>query len=413
VWAWLARRLGVASVPRRGDLDDRGTVLALLGRFTDELASGLLIVLMPSLRARAGLSVAQVGWLWQVLFSAAALVEPITSAAIDVVRRRPLLVWGAAGWGAALLVVAAAPSFWWLLVGFALAGVASGPLTTTADVVLVEGHPDAVERITGRSTVLDTTGALLAPVGVAVAVWAGVDSAVLFGVTGLAILGYALALTAAVVPAPAVRADGTSSVAHIRTNVGAILRDPSARLWLAALVVQELLGLSELFEPVWLRDVVGASQPLVAVHVAAGMVASLLTLLALDRLLLRFGTVPLLIASCAATLVLYPAWLLVPGYAAKLLLVVPRDAAMAPLWPILRARTLAAVPGASGTTSALYSLLGFVPLQAAFGWVASSVGLTPTMGVVHVGATVALGLLVARLRDRPEDGAATGTAAGA
>jgi MFS family permease len=405
VWAWLARRLGAASVPRRDDLDDRGTVLALFGRFADELASGLLIVLMPSLRARAGLSVAQVGWLWQVLFSAAALVEPVASAALDLVRRRPLLVWGAAGWGAALLVVAAAPNFWWLLLGFAVAGVASGPLTTTADVVLVEGHPDDVERIAARSTVLDTTGALLAPVGVAVALWAGVDSAALFAVTGVALLVYAGLLTAAVVPAPAARPDGTSPLAHVRTNAVAVLRDPHARLWLAALVVQELLGLSELFEPVWLRDVVGASQPLVAVHVAAGMVASLVTLLALDRLLLRFGTVPLLVASCVATLVLYPAWLLVPGYAAKLLLVVPRDAAMAPLWPILRSRTLAAVPGASGTTSALYSLLGFVPLQAAFGWAASSVGLTPTMGVVHIGATIALGLLVARLRSAPGDGA--------
>jgi MFS family permease len=405
VWAWLARRLGVASMPRRDDLDDRGTVLALFGRFTDELASGLLIVLMPSLRARAGLSVAQVGWLWQVLFSAAALVEPVASAALDLVRRRPLLVWGAAGWGAALLVVAAAPNFWWLLVGFAVAGIASGPLTTTADVVLVEGYPDDVERIAGRSTVLDTTGALLAPVGVAVAAWVGVDSAALFAVTGVAVLVYAGLLTAAVVPAPAARPDGTSPLTHVRTNAVAVLRDPHARLWLAALVVQELLGLSELFEPVWLRDVVGASQALVAVHVAAGMVASLLTLLALDRLLLRFGTVPLLVASCVATLVLYPAWLLVPGYTAKLLLVVPRDAAMAPLWPILRSRALAAVPGASGTTSALYSLLGFVPLQAAFGWAASSVGLTPTMGVVHVGATVALGLLVARLRSAPEDGA--------
>jgi MFS family permease len=405
VWAWLARRLGVASMPRRDDLDDRGTVLALFGRFTDELASGLLIVLMPSLRARAGLSVAQVGWLWQVLFSAAALVEPVASAALDLVRRRPLLVWGAAGWGAALLVVAAAPNFWWLLVGFAVAGIASGPLTTTADVVLVEGYPDDVERIAGRSTVLDTTGALLAPVGVAVAAWVGVDSAALFAVTGVAVLVYAGLLTAAVVPAPAARPDGTSPLTHVRTNAVAVLRDPHARLWLAALVVQELLGLSELFEPVWLRDVVGASQALVAVHVAAGMVASLLTLLALDRLLLRFGTVPLLVASCVATVVLYPAWLLVPGYTAKLLLVVPRDAAMAPLWPILRSRALAAVPGASGTTSALYSLLGFVPLQAAFGWAASSVGLTPTMGVVHVGATVALGLLVARLRSAPEDGA--------
>jgi MFS family permease len=399
VWGWLARRLAIAGVPRRADLDDRAAVLALFGRFTDELASGLLLVLMPSLRTRAGLSVVQVGWLWQVLYTAGAVVEPAASAALDVVRRRPLFVWGAAGWGAALLTVAVAPSFAWMVVAFVLAGLASGPVTATADVVLVEGHPTAVERITGRSTVLDTTGALLAPALVALAAWMGADPTLLLLLAGGAALGYAVLLAGAVLPPPAERADGTTAVAHIRGNVGAVLRDRSARLWLAALVVQELLGLSELFEPVWLVDVVGASQPQVAVHVAAGMVATLVTLLALDRLLLRFGSVPLLVAACVGTFVLYPAWLLAPGYALKLLLVVPRDVAIAPLWPILRSRALAAVPGASGTSAALYALLGFVPLQLAFGWVGGRVGLTPTMGVVHLGATVALGLLVVRLRD--------------
>jgi MFS family permease len=152
--AWLARLLGVASLRRVGEVDDRGTVLALFARLTDELASGLLVVLMPTFRTRLGLPVVQVGWLWQVLFSTAAVVEPIAGAAIDVVRRRPLLVWGALGWGAALLLAAGAPSFGWLLAAFALVGAASGPLAHTADVVLVDGHPDAVERITGRSTTL-------------------------------------------------------------------------------------------------------------------------------------------------------------------------------------------------------------------------------------------------------------------
>jgi hypothetical protein len=44
--------------------------------------------------------------------------------------------------------------------------------------------------------------------------------------------------------------------------------------------------------------------------------------------------------------------------ALELLLVVPHNAAMAPLWSIRRARSLAAAPGAGGTTSALCSLLG-------------------------------------------------------
>jgi MFS family permease len=399
----VARILGLASLHRRSDLDDRATVLALFARFTDELASGLLVVLMPTLRARLGLSIAQVGWLWQALFSTAAIVEPVAGAAIDVVRRRPLLVWGALGWGAALLLAAGAPDFGWMLAAFVLIGLTSGPLAHTADVVLVEAHPDAVERIASRSTVLDTVGALLAPAAVAVAAWLGVDHRVLLLTAALAIGGYAALLATSVFPPPPGRQDGRSPGAQVRTNVRAVIGDRSARLWLAALLVQEVLGLSELFEPVWLRDEVGASQSLVAVHVAIGMGATLLSLLALDRLLARYGSFPVLVAACVGTAVLYPAWLLAPGVALKLVLVVPRNAAMAPLWPILRSRSLAAIPGAGGTTSGLYSLLGLVPLQAAFGWAGSRVGLTPTMLTVHLSATLALVLLVRRLRTVEQD----------
>jgi MFS transporter, FSR family, fosmidomycin resistance protein len=402
VFGRLTRVLGVSSLRRADGLDDQATVLAMFARFTDEVGSGLLLVLTPTFRARLGLSVVQVGWLLQALFSTAALVEPVAGAAIDVVRRRPLLVWGALGWAAALLLAAGAPSFGWLLAAFALVGVASGPLAHTADVVLVEGHPDAVERITSRTTVLDTFGALLAPAAVALAGWSGVDDRALLVTAGLAAAGYGGLLATSVFPPPAPRSEGIRVAQQVRDNARAIAHHRTARLWLGALVLQEILGLSELFEPVWLREVVGTSQSLVAFHVAVGMAATLVALLALDRLLVRHGSGPILVAASVGTAVLYPAWLLAPGIALKLLLVIPRNAAMAPLWPILRSRSLAAIPGAGGTTSALYSLLGLVPLQAAFGWVASRAGLTRTMLTVHLAATFALLLLVRRLPSAPD-----------
>ena len=116
--------LRLRSLPRRDGLDDRATVLSLFARFVDELGSGLLVVLMPTLRTRLGLSVEQVAWCFQAL---------------------------------------------------ATVGAAYGPLANTAGVVLIEGHPDAVGRISGRATVVDTAGALLAPVAVAVVVWGGID----------------------------------------------------------------------------------------------------------------------------------------------------------------------------------------------------------------------------------------------
>jgi hypothetical protein len=70
---------------------------------------------------------------------------------------------------------------------------------------------------------------------------------------------------------------------------------------------------------------------------------------------------------------------------------------MAPMWPTLRSRSLPTVPGAGGKTSALYSLLGLVPLQAVLGWVASRLGFTTTMLGVCLAATLALVLPVGRL----------------
>lgn len=398
MFARLAVLLRLRALGRRDGLDDRATVLSLFARFTDELCSGLLVIVMPVLRSRLGLTVAQVGWCFQALSSAGAVVEPLSGAAIDLARRRPLLVFGAAAWGTALLLAARAPTYGWLLTAFAFAGVAYGPLANTADVVLVEAHPDAVERIAGRSTALDTLGALLAPAGVAVAAWANVDEGVLLAGAGAGALGYALLLAGTALPDPAGGAGPAPAWARMTANLRAVLSDRQARTWMGALLLVEAFDVPEVFEPLWLRDVVGVPQALVAVHVGAGLAAGLVALVVADRWLATHDAEPLVVASCLAALVVYPAWLLAPGFAAKLPLVILRDAALAPLWPILHVRALAAVPGKAGAVSALTALLALLPLHAAFGWVAGRLGLTTTMLVVQVAATLAVLALLPRPR---------------
>lgn len=401
MFPWMARKLRLPALPRRPELDERAAVLVLFGRFVDEVASGVLLVLMPVLRRRLGLSVTQVGWCFQALHSVAAVVEPVSGAAIDVVRRRPLLVWEAFGWAGALLLAAGAPSFGWLVGAFALAGAASGPLAHTADVVLIEAHPGREERIQSRSTTIDTVGALLAPAAVALFAWAGFEQRLLLAGAGAAIATYGVALAGAIIPGPGGSAGRTGSlvsIAHgvrpVAGRIASVLGDPTARRWLLALVLHELLDLPELFEPVWLREVVGLSQGLVAVHVALGMVATLLGLLLVDRWLARGLAGPVLRASLLGTVLVYPLWLLLPGTATRLLLVVPRNLVMAPLWPILRARALGARPGAAGTVSALSSLTGLLPLVAVLGAAANRWGLTAVLLSVTLAAVVALAWVV-------------------
>ena len=402
-------RTGTA-IPRRDGVDDRAVVVSLFGRFVDELASGLPLVLMPTLQARLGLSVAQVGWLLQALHAVAAVVEPVAAVAIDVMDRRPLLVWGALGWAVSLLLVAGAPTYGWLVLAFVAAGAASGPLAHTTDVLLVEMHPGAEERIGTRQTLLDTAGALLAPAAVAVVGWLGGDPRVPLVVTGISIVGYAILLAATPMPGPAaasassVAVDGSAddaagriatwSLGRIRRNVVDVLRVREARLWIAALFAEMVADTPALFEPVWLAGDVGASQTLVAVHAGVELAASLVGLALLDRWLRHHSARSALTAACVANLLIYPVWLAVPGVVAKIVLVVPLAVTVAPIWPLVRARALAAVPGRGGVVMALTSVFGVLPLAGLFGWVSAQVGLTPTMLAVTMAGTLAIVLIV-------------------
>ena len=408
MYGWLTGPLGLRGLGRRQDVDNRAAVLALFGRFVDELASGLLIVLMPTLQARLGLSVTQVGWLLQALDGAAAVVEPIMAAASDVVRRRPLLVIGALGWPAALLLSAGAPSYAWLVGAFLVVGVTSGALALTTDVLLVEMHPGAEERVGARQTMLDTVGALLAPAAVAATTWGGGDTRIPLVVAGVALLGYALLLASTAMPdppPPVVAGDRTQPVRRalrqIVGNTGLVLRSREVRPWLLALFGETLMAVPALFVPVWLAGDVGASQGAVAVHVGVELAASLVGLALVDRWLQRWDARAILTTAAVAALVAYPVWLLAPGITARIVLVVPLTLATTPVWPLARARALAAVPGRGGAALGVTSLFGALPLTALVGWLGDLVGLAPVMLVMHTTATLLILLTLRRRSPTP------------
>lgn len=394
---WISRRLRLDDLNRRADLDERATVLALLARFVDEFASGTIIVLLPTLRSAAGLSVAQVGLALQVMDVASGIVEPAVGFAIDLWRRRPLLVLGAAGWGFALLVVGGLPTFAGALTAFALIGATSGALANTADVVLIEGHPFAEERVSTLSTIVDSVGALLAPLGVALLFRSGGSWRGLLLVTGVASVAYAVVLSRATFPAPPAASRGQDPprlVASVADRVRGVLADGDGRAWLGVLVLDGIIEVAGSFEPVWLADVAGFSQSLVGLHLAVALGASLVGLFTLDRLLRRWEPVAILRVAVAVSLLAYPTWLLVGGTGAKFLLVVVRELAWAPIWPIARARALASVPGSAGTVGAILSVSALLPVPLLFGWAAQEVGFTTTMLVATVGALTAMLALV-------------------
>lgn len=379
-------------IPRRADVSARAAWLALLGRFVDELLSNLPLVLMPTLRARLGLSLQQVGALPQILNVVAGVVEPVNGVLLDVWRRKWLLLFGAVAVTAAIVTMGAATGFGLLAVGFALYGIGSGPLAHSADILLLDAHPDAPDRIYARSTLIATIGALLTPLMIAAAVALALGYRVLFFAFGGVAALYALLV--AITRFPDRAGNGGDSAESppttIRDNVLVVLRNPTILLWLLFLLLHEALEALLLFVPLWLTETVGLTQAQIGLYVALEMSVGLVSLALLDRWLARVPRTRLLQIANVGLLLLYPLWLLLPGVGVRFALAVPISFLTALHWPIAKAQALVADPQRAGTVTAIHSLFSFVPFPLLFGFLAQRVGLTALLLGSYVGGLTLL-----------------------
>jgi predicted MFS family arabinose efflux permease len=391
-------------IPRIPDVSRRAVLLALGGRFADEVLSGLFDVLMPTFRARLGLSYTQVSLLPLALNYTAVIVEPAAGLLIDLWSRRWLMVWGAFFTGLSILLMGLAPTFLLLLVAFACYGLGSGPLAHTADVVLVEAHPQAPDRIVTRATVLDTIGALLAPLLVAASFWGGLSWRWPLLIGGTFGLIYSLALVRANFPPPSRARSEEGAWREIRANLQTALRDRTMWRWLLFLLAFDLFEAPLAFETIWLHEQVGMSQALVGVYRALAMGVNLASLLVLDHWLARWSSRSVLLLASAGLLLLIPLWLLLPGVWTRFLLALPLNFLFAVFWPIGRAQSLAAVPGRAGTVTAINATFALLPLTLLFGLLAEAVTLTRAMLLVQLPALLLLGLLVWKMPESTNDG---------
>jgi FSR family fosmidomycin resistance protein-like MFS transporter len=369
----------------------RATRLVLPARFVDEVLSSARRVLVPAFRARFGLTYAEVSLLSLTSGYASAVAEPTSGLISDLVQRRWLLVWGALGVGLATVLMGAAPTFGVLLLGYALYGAAAGPLAQTADVVLVESHPTAPGRVVARISAMATAGALLGPLLVSAAVWAGLDARWLLVALGLCCIPYALMLAVTAFPAPAHRgaSPALGVVRALRDNVRAVLSDGDTLRWLLFLRLMYVTETVAAFESVWLVDVAGMSQALLGVYAAFEMACALCGALVLDRWLRVASARRVLVLSLVAMLVLFPTWFLVPGVWPRFVFGAPLAFAWSILWPVARAESLHAAPR-PGALNAANSLTGLLPVVLVIGVLAERVGLTAALLAVRWGGTALL-----------------------
>jgi FSR family fosmidomycin resistance protein-like MFS transporter len=214
--------------------------------------------------------------------------------------------------------------------------------------------------------------------------------------------GYLLAAGAAAVawlgmarwrPGAAAAGDpGPPGLRQVPGQVLGALRRRGVLRWLALLEVSDLLlDVFTGFLAVYFVAVVHASAVqaalAVAVRYGAGIAGDVLVIRVLDRM----AGLPVLRASAAAALLLYPAFLLVPGVPAKRAVLALLTAATAPWYPVAQAQLYASLPGQSGiavTLSSAAALVGGLgPL--AVGFAAERAGLAVTLsGLVLAPVTV-------------------------
>ncbi|MCC6190783.1 MAG: MFS transporter [Anaerolineales bacterium] len=369
-----------------------GLLLAI--EFLDELAFGARETAWPLLRADLGLSYAQIGLLLGVPNIASGLIEPLLGVLGDVWKRWALIVGGGLCFAIGLLATAWAPGFGVLLAASILLYPASGAFVSLSQATLMDLDPRRHAHLMARWTLAGSAGVVLGPLllGAGVALGLGWRGAFVF------LSGLAVALSLAAWRHPHLRRNGNRAegeTAGAGRGLGPGLRRAFAAMrrgavlrWLVLLQFSDfLLDVLLGFLALYFVDVVEVTPALAGTAVAVWSGVGLAGDALLIPLLERVRGLAYLRFSALVTLVLFPAFLLVPAYWTKLLLLALMGLCNAGWYAILQGQLYSSLPGQSGTAMAVNALfglaVGFTP--AVFGWVAQQAGLPVTMWLLLLG----------------------------
>jgi MFS transporter, FSR family, fosmidomycin resistance protein len=394
-----------------------GLLAALAVEFADELVDGTKSAAMPLIRHDLSLSYVQVGLLAAVPLLLGSVIElPIGVLSGTGRRRRRVILAGGVVFVAAVLGVALAHSFLLLLAALVVFFPASGAFVSLTQSALLDADPPRRAQLMARWTLAGAAGDVAGPLLVAAVLAAGGGWRLSFALVGAA--GAVSWLAVATVGRAAVLSrgddplnppEGTAESGGAQDawpGLRAALRislQAGAFRWMTLLEVADLLlDVFSAFLALYLVAVVHVSPAVAALGVAVRLGAGLAGYALLIGVLERFSALAVLRVSVVATGLLFPAFLLVPGLALKLVALAAVSIATAPWYPVLKAELFTSLPGRSGLAVSLSSASGLVgglgPL--AVGLLAQHFGLTWAMACL---AFVPVALLAAPARRRPED----------
>jgi FSR family fosmidomycin resistance protein-like MFS transporter len=293
-------------------------------------------------------------------------------------RRRLAVLGGGVIFVLTLAVTAVASSFLELLCAFVAFFPASGAFVSLTQAELMDARPDRQAQVMARWDLAGAIGAVAGPLLLAavLGVGGGWRDAYLV-MAGLAAVTWIGSSVSRPVRSPD-SADSEGGRARAREVVAALRSWETVR-WLVLIEVGDLLlDVFTGFVALYLVDVAHAGAAFAALAVAIRLGGTLAGDAALIAILERAGDLAVLRVSAAAAALLYPGFLLVPGVAAKLVILAALSVATAPWYPLLQARLYGSLPGRSPVAVTLSSAAGLAgglgPL--AVGMIAQAFGLS-------------------------------------
>jgi MFS transporter, FSR family, fosmidomycin resistance protein len=429
-------------VARRSRPALAGLLAALAVEFADELVDGTKSAAMPLIKHDLALTYLQVGLLVAVPLILGSLIElPVGVLSGSGRRRRRFVLIGGLVFIGAVLGAGLAGSFPVLLAALVVFFPASGAFVSLTQSALMDADPARRAPLMARWTLAGAAGSVAGPLLVAAVLVAGGSWRLAFILVALAGAVSWLAIAAGgpagqpadaspadaspadaspadaspadaspadaspadASPADASPADDSADWPGLTAAIRISARAGAFR-WLLLLEAADLLlDVFTAFLALYLVSSVHASPSMAALGVAIRLGAGLAGYAVLMPMLDRIDHLRLLRASVLATGLLGPAFLLVPGIAAKLALLAALSIATAPWYPVLMAELYASLPGRSGLAVSLSSAAGLAgaagPL--AVGLLAQHLGLSWAMAVPCVVPLVMLAAPAGARRSRP------------
>jgi FSR family fosmidomycin resistance protein-like MFS transporter len=357
----------------------------LLVEFVDEFVFGLREAAWPLIRTDLHLSYEQVGIILGVPHLFGNLIEMVLGILADVWKRRIIVLGGGVVFVLAALLLATSQTFIAFLLVTILFFPASGAFVGLSQSTLMDVNPARHEQQMARWVLAGSVGVLVG----SAALGLFPDWRALF--TASAFLAAVALFLLSRFRFPAQPSPAATNLREGLHNALRAIRRREVLRWLVLLECADLMGDILLgYMALYFVDVVGVTQNQAAFAVGLWTAVSLVGDFLLIPLLERVRGLAYLRVSAWIVLILFPIFLIVPGWLPKLILLVLVGISNTGWYSILMGQLYSAMPGQSGTVltiSNIFQMLaGLAPL--AIGMVAERLGLSVAIWLLLLGPIV-------------------------